>query len=112
MLTSAGTQALWLRKVLQEIGEKQIHPTVIFCDNTSANKLAKNPVHHIRTKHFDLKYHFIRDLVQKKEVELMYVKTQEQLADIFTKGVAKVQFFKLGDQIVSPLSIKGGYVGN
>jgi hypothetical protein len=85
---------------------------VIFCDNTSAIKLAKNPVHHSRTKHFDLKYHFIRDLVQKKEVELMYIKTQEQLADIFTKGVAKVQFLKLRDQIVSPLSIKGEYVGN
>ena len=94
-VTSAGTQALWLRKVLEEIGEKQIHPTVIFCDNTSAIKLAKNRVHHSRTKHFDLKYHFIIDLVQKKEVELRYIKTQEQIADIFTKAVDKVQFLKL-----------------
>jgi hypothetical protein len=85
---------------------------VIYCDNTSAIKLAKNPVHHSRTKHFDLKYHFIRDLVQKKELELMYIKTKEQLQDIFTEGVAKVQFLKLRDQIVSPLNIKGEYVGN
>ena len=42
----------------------------------------------------------------------MYIKTQEQLADIFTKGVAKVQFLKLRDHIVSPLGIKGEYVGN
>jgi hypothetical protein len=85
---------------------------MIFCDNTSAIKLATNLVHHRRTKYFDLKYHFIRDLVQKKEVELIYIKTQEQLANIFTKGVAKVQFLKFRDQIVSPLSIKGKYVGN
>jgi hypothetical protein len=77
VVTSAHTQALWLRKVLEEIGEKQIHPIVIFCDNTSAIKLAKNPFHHSMTKHFDLKYHFIRDLMQKKEVELRYIKTQE-----------------------------------
>jgi hypothetical protein len=111
-VTSAGTQALWLRKVLEEIGEKQIHPTVNFCDNTSAIKLAKNPVHHSREKHFDLKYHFIRYLVQKKEVELRYIKTQEQLVDIFTKEIAKVQFLKIGDQIVCPLNIKGEFVGN
>jgi hypothetical protein len=82
-------------KVLEEIGDKQIHPTMIFCDNTSAIKLAKNPVHHSRAKHFYLKYHFIRDLVQKKEVELRCINIQEQLADIFTKAVAKFQFLTL-----------------
>eukprot|EP00253_Pinus_taeda_P016719 PITA_16719 len=74
-VTSAGTQALWLRKILEEIGEKQVHPTMIYCDNVSAIKLAKNPVHHSRTKHFDLKYHFIRDLVQKKDIELKHINT-------------------------------------
>jgi hypothetical protein len=80
---------------------------VIFCDNTSPIKLAKNPVYHRRTKKIDLRYRFIIDLVQKKEVELMYIKTQQQLVDILTKGVAKVQFLKLRDHNVSPLSIKG-----
>eukprot|EP00253_Pinus_taeda_P034244 PITA_34244 len=74
-ITSASTQALWLRKFLEEIGEKQIQPTVIYCDNVSAIKLAKNPIHHSRTKHFDLKYHFIRDLVQKKDIELKHINT-------------------------------------
>jgi hypothetical protein len=80
---------------------------MIFCDNTSAIKLTKNPVHHNRAKHFYLKYQFIRNLVQKKEVELRYINIQEQLANIFTKVVAKVQFLKLRDHIVSLLSIKG-----
>lgn len=95
VVTSAGTQVLWLRKILEEIGEKQIHGTVIYCDNVSAIKLAKNPVYHSRTKHFDLKYHFIRDLVQKKDIELKHINTQHQLADIFTKAVAKDQFLAL-----------------
>eukprot|EP00253_Pinus_taeda_P023983 PITA_23983 len=92
---SAGTQALWLRKNLEEIREKQIQPTVIYCDNVSAIKLAKNRVDHSRTKHFHLKYHFIRDLVQKKDNELRHINTQHQLADIFTKAVAKDQFLAL-----------------
>ena len=78
---------------MEEIGEKQIQPTMIYCDNVSAIKLAKNPVHHSRTKHFDMKYHFIRDLVQKNDVELKHINTKHQLADIFTKAVAKDQFF-------------------
>ena len=92
--TSAGTQALWIREVLQEIEEKQIHPTMIFCHNMSAMKLSKNPIHNSMKKHFNLKYHFIRDLVQKKQVELKYINTQIQLADIFTKIVSKAQFFE------------------
>eukprot|EP00253_Pinus_taeda_P005594 PITA_05594 len=101
-VTSAGTQALWLRKILEEIGEKQVQPTVIYCDNVSAIKLAKNPVHHSTTKHFDMKYHFIRDLVQKKDIELKHINTQHQLADIFTKAVAKGQFLAIQDKIVNP----------
>eukprot|EP00253_Pinus_taeda_P017386 PITA_17386 len=101
-VTSAGTQALWLRKILEEIGEKQVQPTVIYCDNVSAIKLAKNPVHHSGTKHFDMKYHFIRDLVQKKDIELKHINTQHQLADIFTKAVAKDQFLAIRDKIVNP----------
>ena len=82
---------------------------MIFCDNISAIKLAKNPVHHSRTKYFDLKQYFIRDLVQNKAVELKYISTKEQIADIFTKVVAKDQFLVLRDRIVSPLNIKGEY---
>eukprot|EP00253_Pinus_taeda_P010257 PITA_10257 len=101
-VSSACTQALWLRKILEKIGEKQVQPTVIYCDNVSAIKLAKNLVHHSRTKHFDLKYHFIRDLVHKKDVELKHINTQHQLADIFTKAVAKDQFLAIRDKIVNP----------
>ena len=75
---------------------------MIYCDNVSAIKLAKNPVHHYRTKNFDMKYHFIRDLAQKKDIELKHMHTQHQLADILTKAVAKYQFLALRDKIVNP----------
>ena len=101
-INSAGTQALWLRNFLEEIGEKKIQPTMIYCDNVSAIKLAKNPIHHSRKNNFDMKYHFIRDLVQKKDVELKHINTKHQLAYIFTKAVAKDQFLALRDKLVSP----------
>ena len=87
---------------MEEIGEKQIQPIFIYCDHVSAIKLEKNPVHHSRTKHFDMKYHFIQDLVQKNDVELKHINTKHQLEDIFTKTVAKDQFLTLRDKLVSP----------
>ena len=64
----------------------------ILCDNTSAINLTKNPVHHSRTKHIEIRHHFIRDHVQKGDVCIDYVKTDDQLADIFTKPLDKTRF--------------------
>lgn len=64
-------------------------PVSIFCDNTSAINISKNPVLHARTKHFELKYHFLREKFQNKEVILEHVSSKEQLADIFTKPLPK-----------------------
>ena len=64
----------------------------ILCDNTSTISLAKNLVQHTRTKHIDVRHHFIRDHVQKKDVKVQFVPTQHQLADIFTKPLGADQF--------------------
>ena len=111
-LTVASAQALWLRKLLDEIGEKQHGPTILYCDNQSAIQLAHNPIHHSRPKHFQLKYHFIRDMVEKDQIELHYCNTKINLADIFIKGVVKAQYVMLRDSMVSPLCIKGENVDN
>ena len=58
-----------------------------------------------------MKYHFIRDMVEKKIVELRHVNTLDNVADIFTKAIIKAQFLKLRNILVSPLSIKGENVG-
>lgn len=73
----------------------QKETTKIYIDNRSAQELAKNPVFHERSKHIDTRYHFIRECIAKKEMELIYVKTQDQVADIFTKSLKFEDFRRL-----------------
>ena len=60
---------------------------VIHCDNLSSIQLAKNPVFHARTKHIEVHYHYIRERVLAGDIDLVYVSTEEQVADIFTKAL-------------------------
>ncbi|KAL0367342.1 UNVERIFIED_CONTAM: Copia protein [Sesamum radiatum] len=84
---------IWLRGLLKELNFQQKNPTEIYVDNKSAIALANNSVFHERSKHIDTKYHFIREAISKKEVKLEYVKSQDQIADIFTKA-SKFDIFK------------------
>ena len=65
---------------------------VIYCDNSSAIDISKNPVQHSKTKHIEIMYHFIRDLVEIKIVCLEYIPTEHQNADIFTKPLDRSKF--------------------
>ncbi|GKE22233.1 hypothetical protein Tco_1433745 [Tanacetum coccineum] len=67
----------------------------IFCDNTSAIAISNNPVLHLRIKHIDIRYHFIRDHILKGDIELHFIPTQYQLADIFTKPLDELTFKRL-----------------
>ena len=69
-----------------------VEKTPIFCDNTSAIAITNNPVLHSRTKHIDIRYHFIRDHVMKGDVELHFMPTENQLADLFTKPLDESRF--------------------
>lgn len=91
-------EAVWLRQFLLELNVdfKEIK---IFVDNQAAIKLASNSECHKRSKHIDVRYHFIRDIVNTKQVELEYIPTTDQLADIFTKPLAKKQFTYLRFQL-------------
>ncbi|KAJ7976200.1 Retrovirus-related Pol polyprotein from transposon TNT 1-94 [Quillaja saponaria] len=82
---SCTCHAIWLRRLLKELQEPQKEATQIFVDNKSALALAKNPVFHDRSKHIDTMYHFIRECIAKKEVEVKFVKTLDQVENIFTK---------------------------
>ena len=81
--------AIWSRNMLKHLGFPQEKPTEINVDNRSAIALGKNPIYHERSKHIDTRYHFIREHVKNKEVELFPCKSQDQLADIFTKPLKK-----------------------
>jgi len=65
------------------------------CDNTSAINLTKNPIMHSRTKHIEIRHHFLRDHISKGNYVIDYVDTKHQLADIFTKPLAKNRFYEL-----------------
>ena len=82
---------MFLRSQLKELDfeEKIQEPTEIFGDNQSALKLIKNPIHHSRTKHIDIKYHFIRDIYEKGYINVNYIPTQEMTADICTKNLSR-----------------------
>ncbi|GJX18079.1 hypothetical protein Tco_0218911 [Tanacetum coccineum] len=77
----------------------------IFCDNTSAIAISNNPVLHSRTKHIDIRYHFIRDHILKGDIELHFIHTQYQLADIFTKPLDEPTFKKRIVELVLQISL-------
>ncbi|CAL2234198.1 unnamed protein product [Prunus armeniaca] len=98
-VAEATTQAIWLRFVLEDFGELQTEATPLHCDNISAIAITKNPVFHQKTKHIDRRYHFIKDALQEGVINLEYCPTNEQLADIFTKPLAKDRFNYLREML-------------
>jgi hypothetical protein len=96
---SCTTQILWMIHTLNDY-DLRFHKVPIMCDNTSAIQISKNPVFHSRTKHIEIRHHFICDHVEKRDIELIHVDTKNQIADIFTKPLPTEQHhelrFKLG----------------
>ncbi|KAL9348429.1 hypothetical protein Peur_059795 [Populus x canadensis] len=92
---SCACQAIWLRRILEEIQFKQQGATSIYCDNSSTIKLSRNLVLHGRSKHIDVKYHFLRDLAKDEVINLIFCKSEDQVADIFTKPLKTPLFHKL-----------------
>jgi hypothetical protein len=88
-------QVMWMRRVLDRLNCKQVTPTVIYCDNMSTIKLAKNPVMHGRSKHIDVRFHFLRELCREGVIELKHCNTRDQVVDIMTKALKMDTFEKL-----------------
>ncbi|KAK2451550.1 putative mitochondrial protein [Trifolium repens] len=91
---SSCSQLVWMKQMLKEYDVEQDVIT-LYCDNLSAINISKNPVQRSKTKHIDIRHHFIRDLVENKVVTLEHVGTKDQVADIFTKALDAVQFENL-----------------
>ncbi|KAJ9544170.1 hypothetical protein OSB04_023877 [Centaurea solstitialis] len=79
------SQVLWMKTQLADYGHT-MHRIPIYCDSSSAIQIAANPVQHSRTKHIDIRYHFIKDHVKKGNIELFFVESERQIADLFTKA--------------------------
>jgi len=87
--THCAKQVIWHQSLLNEAGMPLPSTSTIFSDNQAAISIAHHPEHHARTKHINIAHHFLRDLVQNGTLDLVYINTQDNLADIFTKGLPR-----------------------
>ncbi|KAJ0536056.1 putative RNA-directed DNA polymerase [Helianthus annuus] len=109
----AACQAIWMKQLLNELGYKQEQPTEIYCDNVSAIFLSKNAAMHSRSKHIDIKFHYIKSLVDINQVVLRSCHTQEQIADLLTKPLGPEQFCYLREALgVRKIELKEGIGSN
>ena len=79
---SASCEDIWLRKLLTDLFDLEMEATTILCDNQSCIKMAENPVFHDKSKHIEIRYHYMHDLVQRGAIKLQYIITDEQVVDV------------------------------
>jgi hypothetical protein len=89
---SASCEAIWLRKLLTDLFDLEMRATTILCDNQSCIKMIENVVFHDKSKHIEILYHFIHDMVQRGALKLQYISTDEQVVDVMTKPLSRVKF--------------------
>jgi hypothetical protein len=100
MASSAATcQGIWLAGLLTEILGAAIKTPLLKVDNKAAIDLIKNPVHHGKSKHIRIRYHFVRECAAEGRIEVQFVGTSDQLADILTKPLARVKFLEMKEKI-------------
>ncbi|KAI0504849.1 hypothetical protein KFK09_015803 [Dendrobium nobile] len=93
--TTAACETMWLKNLLKEFYGEIDKVTTIYVDNKSAITLAKNAVQRDRSKHIDMRYHFIRDAVKMGHIIIEHCSTKDQVADLFTKALPTMRFVKL-----------------
>lgn len=103
-LSEVSKEVIYLRRLLMHMQFYSLveSPINVFCDSQSAIELAKNAVYHKRSKHIDIRYHFTRELIEKNEIRVVYLKTESMLADIFTKALSKIKH----DRAIEMLNLK------
>ena len=92
----AAQENAWLVQLMSDLHQPVDYSVPLYCDNQSAIRLAENPVFHARTKHVEVHYHFIREKVLQEDIEMRQVKTNDQVADLFTKSLStgKLEIFR------------------
>jgi hypothetical protein len=109
-VANAVAECSWLRQLLQELHCPVPKATIVYCDNVSAVYLSANPVHHRRTKHIELDIHFVREHVALGRVRVLHVPTDQQFADVMTKGLPTSTFesFRSSLCVTGAASTAGG----
>ena len=96
---TAACQGIWLARLLSELKDAEVHVPVLRVDNKSTISLINNPVHHDRSKHIEVRYHLIREYANSGQLEVSFIRTEEQLGDIHTKPLSKNKFRELSVKI-------------
>ena len=99
-LTTTAQEVLWLTSIVKEMQLDASTP-IIHGDNTSSHFLAKNPAHHKRTKHIDVRYHWIREQLTNKLFKLSYINSKDNLADMLTKFMSTTNFVNCSSRVMS-----------
>ena len=86
-LANATAEIIWLESLLEELGVKQHRISCLWCDNLGATYLTANPVFHARTKHIEIDFHFVRERVAEKKLEIRFIPSRDQVVDGFTKAL-------------------------
>ena len=94
-LCSATQETVWLRRLLMDLNLNPCNATTLMEDNQSAIAIARNPVAHTRTKHIDIRYHYVREAVQEGTIDICYCPSADMIADILTKPLSRERFEKL-----------------
>ena len=88
-LANGAAEAIWVESLLKELGVSQQRVPVLWCDNLGATYLTANPVFHARTKHTEIDFHFVRERVASGALEVRFISSNDQLADVFTKPATR-----------------------
>jgi hypothetical protein len=86
-LANATAELIWVEALLGELGVKIQQPPCLWCDNLGATYLSANPIFHARMKHIEIDYHFVRERVACKNLEIRFISSKDQIADGFTKAL-------------------------
>jgi hypothetical protein len=98
-VASVGCQIVWLVHLLTKILKKELDTLVLWIDNKPAISLVKNPVLNDRSRHIDTRFHLIRDYDANGQICVKFIRTKDQLGDLFTKSLSRVKFQDLSDRV-------------
>ena len=91
-LANATAEVIWVQAILKELGVMHTQTPLLWCDNLGATYLSANPVFHARTKHIEIDFHFVRERVAEKKLDIRFIRSQDQVADGFTKALPTKSF--------------------